>query len=111
MRGFGRTEAPADPNAYSILHNVGDMVALVAALGEQRAVIVGHDWGAPTAWTAAMVRPDIFPAVIGMSVPHRPRAAEAPLALLRRAGLNNHYWIYFQTPGIAEAEFERIYGS
>ncbi len=45
MRGFGRTSAPADVGDYTIFHNVGDMVALVAALGEKQAVIVGHDWG------------------------------------------------------------------
>lgn len=107
MRGFGATEAPADANAYSILHTVGDMVGLVGALGETSAVIIGHDWGAPVAWTAAMMRPDIFRAVVGMSVPHRPRSNDAPLKLLRQAGLHNFYWIYFQTPGVAEAEFER----
>src|SRR5205807_9781901 len=49
MRGFGRTTAPADIGAYTIFDTVGDMVALVAALGERDAVIVGHDWGAPVA--------------------------------------------------------------
>jgi pimeloyl-ACP methyl ester carboxylesterase len=107
MRGFGETEAPADVNDYTILHNVGDVVALVAALGEKQAIIVGHDWGAPVAWTAAMMRPDLFPAVVAMSVPHRPRSAAAPLQTLRDAGLGNFYWIYFQKPGVAEAEFER----
>ena len=58
-----RTSAPDDVAAYTIFHNVGDMVALVAALGETRALIVGHDWGAPVAWHAALLRPDIFPAV------------------------------------------------
>ena len=61
-----------------IFHNVGDMVALVAALGEKQAVIVGHDWGAPVAWHAAMFRPDIFTRVAGLSVPPpfpRPRPA------------------------------------
>ena len=57
MRGFGRTSAPADIDAYSIFDTVGDMVALVAALGEKQAVIVGHDWGAPVAWHAALFRP------------------------------------------------------
>ena len=65
MRGFGRTSAPAEIGAYTILHNVGDMVALVAALGEKQAVIVGHDWGAPVAWHAAMFRPDVFTKVAG----------------------------------------------
>jgi pimeloyl-ACP methyl ester carboxylesterase len=50
MRGFGETEAPADVNDYSILHTVGDVVGLVSALGEKKAIIVGHDWGAPVAW-------------------------------------------------------------
>jgi pimeloyl-ACP methyl ester carboxylesterase len=59
MRGFGRTSAPADIGAYSIFDNVGDMVALVAALGQDRAAIVGHDWGAPVAWHAAMFRPSM----------------------------------------------------
>ena len=107
MRGFGATDAPADASAYSILHTVGDMVALVAALNEREAIIIGHDWGAPVAWTAAMMRPDLFKAVVGMSVPHRPRSAEPPLTLLRQAGMQDYYWFYFQTPGVAEAEFER----
>lgn len=107
MRGFGATDAPADVSAYSILHAVGDMVALVAALNEREAIIIGHDWGAPVAWTAAMMRPDLFKAVVGMSVPHRPRSAQPPLKLLREAGLQDFYWFYFQTPGVAETEFER----
>jgi pimeloyl-ACP methyl ester carboxylesterase len=107
MRGFGQTEAPARAEEYTILHTVGDVVALVGALGEKEAIVIGHDWGAPVAWSAAMMRPDIFRAAVGMSVPHRPRAADAPLKLLRQAGLHNFYWIYFQTPGVAEAEFER----
>ncbi len=45
MRGFGRTSAPSDVNAYSIFDTVGDMVALVAALDKTQAVIIGHDWG------------------------------------------------------------------
>jgi pimeloyl-ACP methyl ester carboxylesterase len=107
MRGFGRTDAPASKDDYTILHTVGDIVGLVSALGESKAIVIGHDWGAPVAWTAAMMRPDVFPAVAAMSVPHRPRSAEAPLKTLRAAGLGGYYWLYFQTPGVAEAEFER----
>jgi pimeloyl-ACP methyl ester carboxylesterase len=110
MRGFGRTGAPADVDAYSIFHHVGDMVALVAALGEKQAVIVGHDWGAPVAWHAAMFRPDIFRAVAGLSVPPPFRGRGRPLETLRESGITNFYWQYFQTPGVAEAEFERDVG-
>ena len=86
------------------------MVALVAALGEKRAMIVGHDWGAPVAWHAAMLRPDIFTAVAGLSVPPPLRGRCRPLDTLREGGITNFYWQYFQTAGVAEAEFERDVG-
>jgi pimeloyl-ACP methyl ester carboxylesterase len=107
MRGFGRTSAPADISAYSIFDSVGDMVALVAALGETQAVIVGHDWGAPVAWHAALFRPDMFTAVAGLSVPPPFRGRGRPLDTLREGGITNFYWQYFQAPGVAEREFER----
>jgi pimeloyl-ACP methyl ester carboxylesterase len=107
MRGFGRSGAPADVDAYSIFDTVGDMVALVAALGEKQAVIIGHDWGAPVAWHAALFRPDMFTAVAGLSVPPPFRGRGRPLDTLRDSGISNFYWQYFQNPGVAEAEFER----
>ena len=107
MRGFGRSSAPAEIGAYTIFDNVGDMVALVSALGEKQAVIVGHDWGAPVAWDAAKFRPDIFTKVAGLSVPPPSRGRKRPLESLREGGVTNFYWQYFQTPGVAEAEFER----
>jgi len=107
MRGFGRTTAPADVGAYTIFDTVGDMVALVAALGERTAMIVGHDWGAPVAWHAALFRPDIFTKVAGLSVPPPFRGRGRPLETLREGGITNFYWQYFQPPGVAEAEFER----
>ncbi len=108
MRGYGGSSVPHDIAAYAITDLVGDMVALVAALGETRACIVGHDWGANVAWSAALMRPDLFVAVAALSVPHRPRsAAAAPLSVLRAAGLHDYYWFYFNREGEAEAEFER----
>ena len=111
MRGYGGTTAPADATAYSQLHLVGDMVELVRALKETQAVIVGHDWGAPVAWNAALLRPDVFRAVVGMSVPFAPPGRVELLASLRDAGVHNFYLQYFQTPGVAEAELERDAGA
>ena len=107
MRGFGQTEAPDDIAEYTVGHNLADMVQLVSVLGEKQAVIIGHDWGAPVAWSSALLRPDIFRAVVAMSVPYLERGPVAPLKGLRDAGITNSYWLYFQTPGVAEAEFER----
>ena len=106
MRGYGGTDAPAEPTQYTMLHHVGDMVGLVHALGEKQAVIVGHDWGAPTAWTAALLRPEVFRAVVGMSVPYSPPGPVDLLSALQQMGVSTFYMQYFQTPGVAEAELQ-----
>lgn len=107
MRGYGSTEAPAEIDRYTLLHLVGDMVDLVQALGEREAVVVGHDWGAPVAWHSALLRPDLFRAVVGMSVPYTPPARVDLLTAMERIGVHDFYMQYFQAPGVAEAEFER----
>ncbi|HWE47888.1 MAG TPA: alpha/beta hydrolase [Caulobacteraceae bacterium] len=111
MRGYGGTDKPTDVAAYGILNIVGDMVDLVRALGETQAVIVGHDWGAPIAWHAALLRPDIFRAVAGLSVPFQARRpGRTPVATWRAVsqakGLGEFYMVAFQEPGI-EAGFEK----
>lgn len=111
MRGYGGTTAPEDATAYSLLHLVGDMVELVRALKETQAVIVGHDWGAPVAWNAALLRPDVFRAVVGMSVPYAPPGRTEMLTALSQAGVDTFYMQYFQTPGVAETELERDVGA
>ena len=106
MRGYGGTDAPPDAASYTMLHHVGDMVALVKALGESQAVIVGHDWGAAVAWHAALLRRDMFRAVAGLSVPYLPPARTDLLTALEAKGLRSFYMQYFQAPGVAEAELE-----
>ena len=86
------------------MHLVGDMVGVLDALGEASAVIAGHDWGAPVAWHAAMLRPDRFRAVIGLSVPHRPRGSVRPV--MPQTDDAVFYQLYFQEPGVAEADLE-----
>src|SRR5215831_14670994 len=60
MRGYGNTDRPADIDQYTLLHLTGDVVGLLDALGAKSAVIAGHDWGAPVAWLAALLRRDRF---------------------------------------------------
>src|ERR1700691_465424 len=73
MRGYGETESPQAIDQYTLLHLVGDMVGVLDALGVDRAVIAGHDWGAPVAWHAGLLRPDRFRGVVGLSVPFIPQ--------------------------------------
>ena len=107
QRGYCRTGGPAEVPAYTILHTVGDVVGLIAALGEERAVVVGHDWGAPVAWHAALLRPDLIHGVVALSVPHRPRSSRPPVATMREVLGDGFYMAYFQRPGAPEEEFER----
>src|SRR5437588_730716 len=107
MRGYGGTDRPDDVGQYTLLHLVGDMVGLLDALGELSAVIVGHDWGAPVAWHAALLRPDRFRGVVGLSVPYFPRGTARPTSVMPQTPDAHFYPLYFQAPGVAEAELER----
>ena len=107
MRGYGHTDRPEQIDQYTLLHLVGDMVDLLDTLGSQTAVIVGHDWGAPVAWHAARLRPDRFRGVIGLRVPFIPRRPARPTSIMPQTEDALFYQLYFQSPGIAEAEFER----
>lgn len=108
MRGFGGTDVPDAVEDYTILHLVGDMVGLLDALKIESCTIIGHDWGAPVAWHAALMRPDRFRAVAGLAVPWSPRGSHGSLVGMARAqGLNRFYMVWFQEPGVAEADLER----
>ena len=107
QRGYGDSDAPENIAAYSILHLTGDIVGLVHALGEEQAVVVGHDWGSPVAWALAQMRPDMFRAVASLSVPFTGRGAWPPIHGMRQYfGDRFFYQIYFQTPGVAEHELQ-----
>jgi pimeloyl-ACP methyl ester carboxylesterase len=107
MRGYGKSDQPEAIDQYTLLHLVGDMVGLVDALGEETAVIAGHDWGAPVAWHAALLRPDRFRAVIGLSVPYRPRGRVRPTSVMPQTDDAVFYQLHFQAPGVAEAELQQ----
>jgi len=106
MRGYGRTDRPEAIDQYTLFHLVGDMVGLLDVLEAENAVIVGNDWGASVAWHAALMRPDRFRGVIGLSVPFRLRGQVRPTAVMPQTEDAVFYQLYYQTPGVAEAEFE-----
>lgn len=107
VRGYGRSSKPTAIEAYRMVQKVRDNVALVKALGEEQAVVVGHDWGAPIAWNSALLRPDVFRAVVGLSVPFSPAGDTRPSTAFRMMGGAEEFYIeYFQEPGRAEAELD-----
>ncbi|WP_055566174.1 alpha/beta hydrolase [Streptomyces atriruber] len=107
VRGYGRSSRPTDTSAYRMLDLVEDGVAVVRALGEETAVIVGHDWGANIAAHSALVRPDVFRAVGLLSVPYTPPGGPRPGEVFAGMGGDEEFYVsYFQEPGRAEAEIE-----
>ena len=107
MRGYGQTDRPEAIDQYTLFHMLGDIVGLLDALGAEQSVIAGHDWGATVAWHAVQLRPDRFRAVIGLSVPFRARGSARPTTLMPQTDDAMWYQLYFQEPGVAEAEYDR----
>jgi pimeloyl-ACP methyl ester carboxylesterase len=107
MRGYGKSDRPEAIDQYTIFHLVGDVVSLLDAFGTPSAFVVGHDWGATIAWQAARLRPDRFRGVVNLSVPYRPRAPARPTTLMPQTADAQFYQLYFQEPGVAEAELEK----
>ena len=91
LRGFGESSAPRGADQYTLYHTVGDLVGLLDALQIESAALVGHDWGAYLAWHAALMRPDRFSAVFGISVPYQPRGQVNFLDQLKSAGVPYFY--------------------
>lgn len=108
VRGYGRSSRPAAADAYRMLDLVEDNVAVVRALGEESAVVVGHDWGSNIAATSALLHPEVFRAVALLSVPYAPPGGPRPTDVFGRIGGpgQEFYVSYFQEPGRAEAEME-----
>ncbi|MEV7536870.1 alpha/beta fold hydrolase [Streptomyces hydrogenans] len=108
VRGYGRSSKPAETDAYRMLDLVEDNVALVHALGEENAVVVGHDWGSNIAATSALLHPEVFRAVALLSVPYAPPGGPRPTDVFGRIGgpEQEFYVSYFQEPGRAETEIE-----
>ncbi|MEW2609933.1 alpha/beta hydrolase [Streptomyces sp. NPDC047880] len=107
VRGYGRSSKPAATEAYRMLDLVEDNAAVVHALGEQSAVIVGHDWGSAIAANSALLRPDVFRAVGMLGVPYTPRGGPRPSKVFAQLGGDEEFYVsYFQEPGRAEAEIE-----
>lgn len=103
MRGYGRTTAPEDAAQYTQFHIVGDLVGLLDRLGLPTVTIVGHDFGATTAWNAALLRPDRFTAVFGISVVYRMRGEISFLEQLRAAGREDDFYMFRQMRPEADA--------
>jgi len=106
QRGYGASDAPADPRAYSMRTLVADVVGVLDALDVAEVTFVGHDFGGVVAWHSAVYAPDRVNAVASLCTPHGPRGRTDIVESYRSRYGNTHYMTTFQTPGVAEAIFE-----
>jgi pimeloyl-ACP methyl ester carboxylesterase len=105
QRGYGRTTRPDDIDDYDIVHLTDDLLGLLDDLGHEQAVFVGHDWGSMVVWHMALLQPERVKAVCGMSVPYSPRGDLSVTKLLETVmGDRFFYILYFQEPGVADAD-------
>jgi len=107
VRGYGGSSAPRGIERYALRELAGDVAAVAAAIDDGSVVLVGHDWGAPIAWTTAVRHPDRVRAVAGLSVPYSPPMAFSLLDVIDQVYADRFfYMLYFQKVGVAEAAFE-----
>ncbi|HYB12498.1 MAG TPA: alpha/beta hydrolase, partial [Myxococcota bacterium] len=106
QRGYGASDRPAEISAYDIHHLTGDLVALLDALGIEKAVFAGHDWGGLVVWQMPLLHPERTAGVVGVNTPFFPRGPVAPTQIMRAlvGGQDEKmYILWFQQPGVAEA--------
>ncbi|MGD2139947.1 MAG: alpha/beta hydrolase [Burkholderiales bacterium] len=107
VRGYGGSDAPQPVEAYDMQNMIADVLGLIDHFGEQQAVLIGHDWGAPIVWNITALYPQRVRAVAALSVPYTPRGKISSIELWRQLYPKRFFYqLYFQEPGIAEAELE-----
>ncbi|HLN40903.1 MAG TPA: alpha/beta hydrolase [Acidimicrobiales bacterium] len=98
LRGYGASDQPAEVEAYSIPFLAGDVVAIMDAVGVERAHVVGHDWGAALAWAFGSLLPDRVDHLVALSVGHPGAFMSTGVAQREKSW----YMLLFQFEGIAE---------
>ncbi|MGE3142063.1 MAG: alpha/beta fold hydrolase [Hyphomonadaceae bacterium] len=110
VRGYGGSDKPGAVEDYDMRAMTGDVAGVIDALSpDAPAIIIGHDWGAPIVWHAALLHPEKFRAVAGLSVPWTGYSATPFIDIMRAIYTERgkfFYQIYFQDEGVAEAELE-----
>jgi len=105
-RGFGASDKPVDVTAYSGRELAKDCAAIVRHMGRDKAVFVGHDWGALLLWMLPFYQPNILLGCVGLNVPLMGRPPVDPLQLYKQAYGDNMYMLQFQQQGYAEQIME-----
>jgi epoxide hydrolase 4 len=102
QRGYNLSDKPAGVENYDVRLLVGDVIAVIKQLGQQKAIVVGHDWGGVVAWALAMAVPDAVDKLVILNLPH-PRGLSRELAHNPEQQKNSAYARAFQQEGAEKA--------
>lgn len=104
QRGYGNSSRPTDVAAYDIEHLSGDLVALLDHYGYDKAVFVGHDWGANVVWGTTLLHPSRVDKVIALSMPYQERGDQPWVEMMEQILGDDYYFVHFNShPGVADA--------
>ena len=107
MRGYGGSDKPTDLEAYDMVHLMGDILGIIDSFGQEKAILIGHDWGAPIVWNTAALHGGRVSGVAGLSVPYRRRASVSNIDLWKKLYADKFFYqVYFQHEGVVEKELE-----
>ncbi len=101
MRGYNLSDKPKGALNYQLPILTADVMGLIQSFGEQKAVIVGHDWGGVVAWRFAMDYPEAVEKLVVCNAPH-PARMGAELRHFRQVR-KSWYMFFFQLPWLPEA--------
>jgi len=102
QRGYNLSDQPKGVENYAMPLLVSDVVAVIRSLGEEKAIVVGHDWGGMVAWQTAINVPEVVDRLIILNLPH-PRGLMRELARGEEQAANSQYARNFQQDGAHEA--------
>lgn len=105
QRGYNLSDKPAGVDAYRMEALTGDILGLLDALGREKAVIVGHDWGGVVAWALAARYPQRLERLVILNAPHPAAMTRAIADLSTGQALRSWYMGYFQIPRLPEILF------
>ncbi|KYO43972.1 bifunctional epoxide hydrolase 2 [Alligator mississippiensis] len=106
MKGYGDSSAPPDIEEYSQEEICKDLAAFLDKLGISQAVFIGHDWGGSVVWNMSLFYPERVKAVASLNTPYRPANPNVDIMDAIKARPAFDYQLFFQKPGVAEAELE-----
>ncbi|XP_074144486.1 bifunctional epoxide hydrolase 2-like isoform X2 [Sminthopsis crassicaudata] len=107
MKGYGDSSAPHEIEEYSQEVICKELITFLDKLGIFQAVFIGHNWGGVVVWNLALWYPERVRAVASLNTPFRPADPAVPFIEKIKSNPIFHYQLYFQEPGVAEAELEK----